>query len=111
MTKHVKGEIAETPFGRIHQLDQSLGATVGCHNQGHPNWGTKIPLKTQIPVKATGPTKAHGLLPNLEERKGLKEAQHVDHSHPSQARRTISASLEGSGSTLERIAHLRLARG
>src|SRR6185369_12856612 len=36
---------------------------------------------------------------------------HVAHSHPSQAHRTISASLEGSGSTLERVTHLRLARG
>ena len=47
-------------------------------------------------LKATGPTKAPGLLPNPEERKGLNEAQHVAHSHPSQAHRTISASLEGS---------------
>ena len=30
---------------------------------------------------------------------------------PSRARRTNSASLEGSGSTLERVTHLRLARG
>ena len=74
--------------------------------------GVLRPLsKTQTHVKATGPTKAPDLLPNPEERKGLKEAQHVDHSHPSQARRTISASLEGSGSTLERVTHLRLARG
>jgi len=35
----------------------------------------------------------------------------VAHSHPSQAHRTISASLDGSGSTLERVTHLRLARG
>src|SRR6185312_10872400 len=67
--------------------------------------------KTQTHVKATGPTKAPGLLPNPEERKGLREAQHVAHTHPSQAHRTISASLEGSGSTLERVTHLRLARG
>jgi len=74
--------------------------------------GVLRPLsKTQTHVKATGPTKAPGLLPNPEERKGLKEAQHVAHSHPSQAHRTISASLEGSGSTLERVTHLRLARG
>src|SRR6185312_4923003 len=62
-------------------------------------------------LKATGPTKAPGLLPNPEERKGLNEAQHVAHSHPSQAHRTISASLEGSGSTLERVTHLRFDRG
>ena len=68
-------------------------------------------LKTQTHVKATGPTKAPSLLPNPEERKGFKEAQQVAHSHPSQAHRTISASLEGSGSTLERVTHLRLARG
>src|SRR6185312_10382698 len=67
--------------------------------------------KTQTHVKATGPTKAPGLLPNPEERKGLKEAQHVAHLHPSQAHRIISASLEGSGSTLERVTHLRLGRG
>src|SRR6185312_13516416 len=84
--------------------------------------------KTKTHVKATGPTKAPGLLPNPEERKGLKEAQHVAHSHPSQAHRTISASLEGSprdprsrkqtsasledsGPALERVANLRLARG
>ena len=67
--------------------------------------------KTQTHVKATGPTKVPGLLPNPEERKGLKEAQHVAHSHPSQAHRTISASLEGSGSTLKQVTHLRLARG
>ena len=74
--------------------------------------GVLRPLsKTQTHVKATGPTKAPSLLPNPEERKGLKEAQHVAHSHPSQAHRTISASLEGSGSTLERVTHLRLARG
>ena len=30
---------------------------------------------------------------------------------PSRARWTSSASLEGSGSTLERVTHLRLARG
>ena len=65
---------------------------------------------------------------NLEERKGLKEAQHAAHSHPpsdpwgnlrlarglasrpSTAPR-ISASLEGSESTIERANHLRLARG
>src|SRR6185437_10794321 len=62
-------------------------------------------------LKATGPTKAPGLLPNPEEKKGLNEAQHVAHSHPSQAHRTISASLKDSGSTLERVANLRLARG
>jgi hypothetical protein len=74
--------------------------------------GVLKPLsKTQTHVKATGPTKAPGLLPNLEERKGLKEAQHVAHSHPSQAHRTISAPLEGSESTLGRVTHLRLARG
>src|SRR6185437_10973337 len=74
--------------------------------------GVLRPLsKTQTHVKATGPTKAPGLLPNPEERKGLKEAQHVAHSHPSQAHRTISASLEGSGSALERVTHIRLARG
>ena len=67
--------------------------------------------KTQTHVKATGPTKVPGLLPNPEERKGLKEAQHVAHSHPSQAHQTIFASLEGSGSALERVTHLRLARG
>ena len=88
--------------------------------------------KTQTHVKATGPTKAPSLLPNPEERKGLKEAKHVAHSHPSlallhsrddlrlargslsgppRARRTISASLEGSGSILEQVSHLRLARG
>src|SRR6185437_4783491 len=33
---------------------------------------------------------------NLEERKGLKEAQHAAHSHPSRTRGAISASLEGS---------------
>ena len=33
---------------------------------------------------------------NLEERKGLKEAQHAAHSHHSRSRKTISASLEGS---------------
>ena len=33
---------------------------------------------------------------NLEERKGLKEGQHAAHSHPSRARGTISASVEGS---------------
>ena len=74
--------------------------------------GVLRPLsKMQTHVKATGPTKAPGLLPNPEERKGLREAQHVAHSHPSQAHRAISASLEGSGSTLERVTHLRLARG
>src|SRR6185437_12617700 len=73
--------------------------------------GVLRPLsKTQTHVKATGPTKAPGLLPNPEERKGLREAQHEAHSHPSQAHRTISASLEGSGSTPERATHLRLAR-
>ena len=43
--------------------------------------------------------RAHeGLRPpsNLEERKGLEEAQHVAHSHPSRTRGAISASLEGS---------------
>src|SRR6185369_3143558 len=45
--------------------------------------GVLRPLsKTQTHVKATGPTKVPGLLPNPEERKGLKEAQHVAHSHP-----------------------------
>src|SRR6185503_12390514 len=33
---------------------------------------------------------------NLEESKGLKEAQHAAHSHPSRTRGAISASLEGS---------------
>ena len=33
---------------------------------------------------------------NLEERKGLKEAQHAAHSHPPRTYRAISASLEGS---------------
>src|SRR6185503_7357687 len=39
-----------------------------------------------------------GLRPpsNLEERKGLKEAQHAAHSHPPWTRRVISVSLEGS---------------
>ena len=72
--------------------------------------------------------KAHGLLLNLEERKGLKEAQRAAHSHPPRTRGTISASLEGprrdpstaprtsaslegSESTLEWVTHLRLARG
>ena len=32
-------------------------------------------------------------------------------SGPPRARQTISASLEGSGSTLEQVSHLRLARG
>ena len=62
---------------------------------------------------------------NPEERKRLNKAQHAAHSHPprtrgtisaslegpSRAHWTISASLEGSGSTLERVTHLRLARG
>ena len=65
---------------------------------------------------------------NLEERKGLKEAQHAAYSHPPLNPRSdlrlarglpsgpstaprISASLEGSESTLERTNHLRLARG
>src|SRR6185312_11205255 len=74
--------------------------------------GVLRPLsKTQTLVKATGPTKAPSLLPNPEKRKGLKEAQHVAHSHPSQAHRTISASLEDSGPALEQVANLRLARG
>src|SRR6185503_5286642 len=81
--------------------------------------------------------RAHeGLQPpsNLEERKGLKETQHVAHirstahPHPPQTRGVISASLEGSppkpstaphasasleGSepTLGGANHLRLARG
>src|SRR6185437_15074421 len=33
---------------------------------------------------------------NMEERKGLKEAQHAAHSHPPRTRGVISASLEGS---------------
>src|SRR6185437_16073824 len=33
---------------------------------------------------------------NLEERKGLKEAQHAAHPHPPRTRGAISASLEGS---------------
>ena len=72
--------------------------------------------------------------PNLEERKGLKEAQHVAHvrsaarPHPPRTRGVISASLEGSppkpstaprasasleGSepTLREADRLRLARG
>ena len=89
--------------------------------------GYKKPL-SKTHVKATGPTKAPGPLPNPEEREGFKEAQHVAHSHPSQAHRTISASLEGSPRdprprkrisaslkdsrpALERVANLRLARG
>src|SRR6185436_11799750 len=91
--------------------------------------GVLRPLsKTQTHVKAAGPAKVPVLLPNPEERKGLKEAQRVAHSHPSQARRTISASLEGSprdprprksisasledsGPALERVNNLCLARG
>src|SRR6185312_11906248 len=71
---------------------------------------------------------------NLEERKGLKEAQHtahvrsVAHLHPSRTRGVssaslegsppkpstaprVSASLEGSEPALERADRLRLARG
>src|SRR6185503_7827832 len=84
-------------------------------------------LKTQTPDKTTEPTKAHGLL--LLQRKGkdskkpsmrpiripLKPAgQSPPRSRvadlPSSGR-PISASLKGSGSTLERAANLRLARG
>ena len=82
-------------------------------------------LKTQTPDKTVEPTKAHGLLPISEERKGLKEAQRAAHSHPprthgtisaslegpSQARWAISASLEGSGPTIEQVTNLCLARG
>ena len=79
-------------------------------------------------------TKAYTLFPNLEERKGVKEAQYAAHvlsaahPHPPQTRGAISASLEGSppkpstvprtsasleGSepTLGEADRLRLARG
>ena len=36
LTKHVKGEIAETPFGRIHQLDQSFGGYCRVPQSGTP---------------------------------------------------------------------------
>ena len=75
--------------------------------------GVLRPLfKTQTPDKTTEPTKAHGLL--LLQRKGK------DSKKPSMrpiriplkpVGRPISASLEGSGSTLERVVNLRLARG
>ena len=59
--------------------------------------------------------RAHeGLQPpsSLEERKGLKEAQHAAHSHPPRAHGVISASLEGSpAEALDRALRLRLARG
>ena len=87
--------------------------------------GVLRPLfKTQTPDKTAKPTKAHGLL-LIQRREGLEEAQHAAHSHPprtrgtisaslegtSQARWAISSSLEGSGSTLEQVTDLRLARG
>ena len=65
--------------------------------------------------------RAHeGLQPpsNLEERKGLKEAQHAAHvhsaarPHPPRTRGVISASLKGSpAEALDRVLRLRLARG
>ena len=66
--------------------------------------------------------RAHeGLQPpsNLEERKGLKEAQHAAHPHPPQIRGVISVSLEGShrdprprpvSSPRSRVASLPLGR-
>ena len=36
LTKHVKREIAELPFGRIHQLDQSLGGYCRVPQLGTP---------------------------------------------------------------------------
>ena len=57
------------------------GATVGYHDYGHPNQGTKIALKNEHMLGS----RAHeGLQPhfNMEERKGLKEAQHAAHPHP-----------------------------
>ena len=60
-----------------------------------------------------------GLQPpfNLEERKGLKEAQHAAHVRsaarpdPPRTRGVISASLEGSEPTLGEANRLRLTRG
>src|SRR6185503_3902508 len=84
-------------------------------------------LKTQTPDKTTEPTKAHGLL--LLQRKGKDSKKPsmrpirtpLRPAGPSPPRWRvvdlpssgwpISASLEGSGSTLVRVTNLRLARG
>ena len=57
-----------------------LNTIVGYHDKGHPNQGTKTILKRKHMLG----NRAHeGLQPpsNLEERKGLKEAQHAAHVH------------------------------
>ena len=52
----------ETPL-RVEASFLYLYLTVGYHDQGHPNRGTKITLKRKHMIKAIGPMKAHGLLP------------------------------------------------
>src|SRR6185437_14612263 len=68
-------------------------------------------LKTQTPNKTTEPTKAHGLLLLQRKGKDSKKPSMRPIRIPLKTRWTISASLEGTGSTLERVANLRLARG
>ena len=62
-------------------------------------------FKTQTPVKAAGPIKAHGLLPIQKKGKDSKKPSMRPIRIPLEPAKTISASLEGSGPTLERVTH------